>query len=285
MDLSTTTGWQTTRCNRVGATDCAAGHREPEVGLRAEPSKIHGELLKLGYSVSRSSVRNVLKRRHVPPSTRRSKSSSWRSFLGHYAGQMIACDFLTVETIRLRTLYILFFIELGTRRVYLAGCTAHPTSAWVTQQARNLAWDLHDTRELPVRLLIHDRDAKFTVSFDSVFASEDVKAVLTPYRSPKANAFAERWVRTVREECLDHLLIISEGHLRRVLTEYVEYYNRRRPHQGIGQRVPIPLPDKRIVSTASAASTPSVSTRDPVRCRDVLGGILHDYYRADSHAA
>lgn len=102
-------------------------------------SKIQGELLKLGYNVSRTSVRNVLNRRHIPPSAQRRKhGTNWRFFLGHYAGQMIACDFLTVETIRLQTLYVLFFIELGTRRVHLAGCTAHPTSAWVTQQARNL---------------------------------------------------------------------------------------------------------------------------------------------------
>lgn len=106
-------------------------------------SKIQGELLMLGYSVSRSSVRNLLRHNRIPPSTRRTNNgSTWRSFLGHYAGQMITCDFLTVETIRLQTLYVLFFIELGTRRVHIAGCTPHPTSAWVTQQARNLAWDL-----------------------------------------------------------------------------------------------------------------------------------------------
>jgi len=160
-------------------------------------SKIEGELLKLGYIVSRSSVRNVLKRRHIPPATRRSrKGSTWGSFLGHYAGQMVACDFFTVETIRLKTLYVLYFIELATRKVHLAGCTAHPTSAWVTQQARNLAWDLLDfgdiqtsEEKLPVSFLIHDRDAKFTSSFDAVFASEGIETVLTPYPSPKANAF------------------------------------------------------------------------------------------------
>jgi putative transposase len=174
-------------------------------------SKIEGELLKLGYKVSRSSVRNVLRRRRIPTSPQRKrKGSSWRSFLGHYAGQMIACDFFTVETILLQTLYVLFFIELGTRRVHLAGFTTHPSSAWVTQQARNLTWDLAD-RALPMRFLIHDRDAKFTTSFDSVFASEGIETVLTPYRSPKANAFAERWVRTAREECLERLLIVSEG--------------------------------------------------------------------------
>jgi transposase InsO family protein len=237
-------------------------------------SKIHGELLKLGYTISRSSVRHILKRRHIPPSLRRKKQgSTWRSFLGYYANQLIACDFFTVETIRLQTLYVLFFIELGKRRVHLAGCTPHPTGAWVTQQARNLAWELQDSqdigdRQLPIRFLIHDRDAKFTSSFNSVFESEGIETILTPYRSPKANAFAERWVRSAREECLDHLLIISNGHLRRVLIEYVEYYNSARPHQGIGQRIPMPnlITDKRL------------DTGDAVHHRDVLGGIIHDYY-------
>jgi putative transposase len=188
---------------------------------------------------------------------------------------MLACDFFTVETIRLQTLYVLFFIELGTRRVYLAGCTPHPTCAWVTQQARNLAWDLQDLGDgrLPMRFLIHDRDGKFTASFDGVFEAEGIETVLTPYRAPKANAVAERWVRTVRDECLDRLLIVSENHLRRVLAEYVKYYNHRRAHQGISQQTPILLADRH------------TATGGPVQRRDVLGGIIHDYYWPDSHAA
>ncbi len=155
-------------------------------------SKIQGELLKLGLSVSRSSVRNVLKRHHISPSTHRKRQgSNWRSFLGHYAGQMIACDFFAVETIRLQTLYVLFFIQLGTRRVHIAGCTAHPTSAWITQQARNLAWDLRDIRDgdllTPMRFMIHDRDSKFTSSFDAVFRSEgkEWKACLPRTGAPR----------------------------------------------------------------------------------------------------
>ncbi len=131
-------------------------------------------------------------------------------------------------------------------------------------------WEIVD-RELPMRFLIHDRDAKFTAPFNTVFASEGVETVLTPCQSPKANAFAERWVRTVREECLDQLLIINDAHLRRVLLEYIEYYNGRRPHQGIGQRIPIPLAERRI------------ATSGRVHCRDVLGGAIHDYYRTDTH--
>jgi putative transposase len=242
-------------------------------------SKIQGELLKLGYVVSRSSVRNVLKRHRIPPSTnRKKKGSTWRRFLGHYADQMLACDFLTVATIRLRTLYVLFFIELGTRRVHLAGCTAHPTSAWVTQQARNLMWDLGD-RGLLIRFLIHDRDAKFTSSFNTVCESEGIETILTPYRCPTANAFAERWVRTVREESLDRLLILSEAHLRRVLAEYVNCCNHRRPHQDIDQRIPLPS----IPLSERRAAKPTA--RNAVDCRDVLAGVIHDYYWVDSHAA
>jgi len=223
----------------------------------------------------------VLKHQQIPPSPQRKRQgTTWRSFLGHYAGQILASDFFTVETIRLQTLYVLFFIELATRRVHFAGCTPYPTSAWVTQRARNLVWDIDDKQheELPIRFLHHDRDTKITSSFGAVFEAEGIEIVLTPYRSPKANAFAERWVRTVREECLDHLLVISQGHLRRVLAEYVEYYNERRPHQGISQRIPVrtPLSETRVAGPVA---------RSAVDCRDVLGGLIHDYYWVDSHAA
>ncbi len=153
---------------------------------------------------------------------------------------------------------------------HFAGCTAHPTGEWVTQQARQLTWTLQDAqdnqdRQLPVRFLIRDRDAKFSASFDTVFAAEDVKIIRTPYRAPRANAFAERWIRSAREECLDRLLILGEGHLRRVMREYIGYYNRARPHQGIEQRCPIPITKR--------------AREGPVKRRDVLGGIVHDYYR------
>jgi transposase InsO family protein len=177
---------------------------------------------------------------------------------------MVACDFFTVETAWLKTLYVLFFIELGSRRVHLAGCTAHPTSAWVTQQARQFSWKLQDGR-VAARFLIHDRDATFPAAFDSVFTSEDVTIIRTPVRAPNANAFAERWIRSAREECLDKLLIFGEGHLHRVLTAYLGYYNHARPHQGIDQQCPIPLE--------------KVPRAGPIERRDILGGVLHDYYR------
>ena len=159
---------------------------------------------------------------------------------------------------------MLFFIELGSRRVHVAGCTAHPTAAWVTQQARHLSWQIQDGT-LPARYLIHDRDSKFVAAFDTVFAAEGVAIVRTPYRAPNANAVAERWVRSIRQECLDHLLILNEAHLHRVLTTYADHYNHARPHQGLGQRTPV-----------AAAAPPGCG---PIRRRARLGGLLADHYR------
>lgn len=227
-------------------------------------NKIQGELLKLGYGIGRSTIRDILKRHQVPPAPQRAKQgSSWRAFLGHYRQQMLACDFFTVETAWLRTIYVFFFIELGCRRVHFAGCTSQPTAVWVTQQARQLIWTLQDEK-MPIRFLIRDRDAKFTASFDTVFVDEGVEIIRTPYRAPRANAFAERWIRRVRAECVDRLLIMGERHLGRVMKEYIAYYNKARPHQGIEQRCPVPMD--------------SGVREGPVKCRDVLGGIVHDYY-------
>jgi putative transposase len=169
-------------------------------------SKIEGELLKLGYRVGRSTIRAVLKRQGIPAAPQRvQQSSTWRAFLRQHKQQLLACDFFTVETLRLKTLYVLFFIEIGTRRIHVAGCTLKPTAAWVTQQARQLLWKLQEEGK-EMRFVVHDRDTKFPTSYDVVFASEGIEAIHTPYRAPNANAYAERWVRTVREECLDHLL-------------------------------------------------------------------------------
>ena len=178
---------------------------------------------------------------------------------------MLATDFFTVETVWLQTVYVLFFIELHTRQVHLAGCTTQPNSDWVTQQARQLIWKLHDSAQPPKRFLIHDRDTKFTASFDAVFVSEGIEIVLTPPQAPNANAFAERWVRSVREECLDQLLIFSERSLHRVLAEFVNYYNRARPHQGLHQQTPILYPP--------------CPPQGAIRQRQVLGGLIRDYYR------
>ncbi len=227
--------------------------------------KIEGEVRKLGHDIGRSTIRDLLKRKRVPPAPERGKhGSSWRTFLAHYKDQIVACDCFTVETAWLKTVYVLFFIERGSRRVHLAGCTSSPTGAWVTQQARQLSWKLQAGR-VSACFLIHDRDTTFPAAFDTVFASEDVTIIRTPLQAPNAHAFAERWIRSVREECLDKLLIIGERHLLRVLTAYLDYYNRARPHQGIDQKCPVTL------EHAPRAG--------PIERRDILGGVLHDYYR------
>jgi transposase InsO family protein len=182
----------------------------------------------------------------------------------HYQDQVLACDFFTVETLFLQTVYRLFFIEVGSRRVHVAGCTTHPNAAWVEQQAWQMVWEL-EGREPAIHFLIHANDSSFTPAFDTLFRAEGIRVILTPYHAPNANAHAERWVRTARDECLDNLLIINQAYLRRVMPEFVIYYNTARPHQGIDQQIPIPP----IAPLASG----------PVRCCHVLGGILHDYYR------
>ncbi len=143
----------------------------------------------------------------------------------------------TIDTVWLRRLYVLFFIEVGTRRVHLAGVTANPNGGWVTQQARNLLLVLGE-RGRQLRFLLRDHDAKFSRSFDDVFRSEGVQVLLTPVQAPRANAYAERWVQTVRAECLDWLLIVSRGHLEQILRVYVAHYNRYRPHRALQLKAP-----------------------------------------------
>src|SRR6266542_1561999 len=223
--------------------------------------RIAGELLKLGRRVSASTVRRLLLAADLEPAPRR-EGPSWRDFLRQQAASMLACDFFTVETISLRRFYVLFFIELESRRVHLAGCTANPTGAWVTQQARNLTFTGLFER---MRFLIHDRDSKFGAAFDEVFRSEGIKVIHTPIRAPQANAYAERLVRTVRAECLDWLLILGRRHLERVLRVYTAHYNRERPHRGLALEPP----------AAPQLKSPRGGV---VERRDRLGGLLHEYY-------
>jgi hypothetical protein len=227
--------------------------------------RIRGELRKLGHAVAATTVQTVLRRHRVPPAPRRA-GLAWPAFLRAHAAGLLACDFFTVETVRLHTLYVLFFLEVQTRRVVVAGCTAHPTAAWVTQQARNVCWDLAATGRPPT-VLVRDRDATFAPAFDAVFAAEGVRVVRTPVRAPRANAFAERWVGTVRRECLDWLLILNAGHLQQVLREYADHYDRARPHRGRGLHPPLGPPP------------PHPGSSGPVRRRDRLGGLLHEYER------
>jgi transposase InsO family protein len=174
-----------------------------------------------------------------------------------------------VETVRLKTLYVLFFIELHARRVHVAAVTAHPDSVWVTQQTRNLVYSFED-RPAPVRFLIRDRDAKYSGPFDELFRTEGVTVIRTPIRAPRANAFAERWVRTVRSECLDWTLVRSRRHLERVLGIYANHYNAARPHRGLDLATP-----------EASRAEPDERTRGLQFCRrDVLGGLIHEYEHA-----
>jgi hypothetical protein len=179
---------------------------------------------------------------------------------------MVAVDFFTVETITLRRLYVLFFIELGSRRVQLAGCTANPTGACVAQQARQLAWTIQE-QPTRVRYLIRDRDSKFTRSFDAVLASEGIEIIKTPVRAPKTNAIAERFVGTARRECLDWLLILNRRHLEHVLRVFVDHYNAHRPHRSLNLTPP----------TATDHERPIVSSSHDVKRRDRFGGLIHQY--------
>ena len=197
--------------------------------------RIAGELAKLGYTISDETIGNILRRHNIPPAPDRGRSPSWRHLMTHYKDQILACDFFTVETLFLKTIYVLFFIELGSRRVHFAGCTTNPHEAWVTQQARQLAWNLDETNAR-FRFLIRDRDTKFTDAFDTIFRSEGLKIIRTPVQAPNANSHAERWIRSARSECLDKIIIVNQAHLRSVMTEYVDFYNTGRPHQGIGQQ-------------------------------------------------
>ena len=220
--------------------------------------------------VSASSVRRILRRHRIGPAPRRG-GPTWTQFLRAQVGGLLACDFFAVETVGLTRLYVLFVVEVERRRVYLAGITAHPTGAWVTQQARNLLMDL-DERVHRFRYLIRDRDAKFTAAFDAVFAAAGVEVVKGPPRAPRANAFAERWVRTVRSDCLDWALIWNERQLSRVLTEYLRHYNTARPHRALDLQPP--LPARTLTVVGDIAATPAVERVD------VLGGLIHEYRRA-----
>jgi putative transposase len=227
--------------------------------------RIHGELIGLGFHLSASSVWNILRGAGVAPAPRRA-SISWREFLRQQASAIVECDFFTVETQWLRRLYVLFFIQLGRRRVHLAGVTANPTGRWVEQQARNLLMSFDEQEQRPC-VLIRDRDRKFTLAFDEVFRSEDVRVIHAPIAAPKAKAHAERWVGSVRRECLDRLLIVSRKHLERVLREYVKHYNTHRPHRALDQRPPLAKPPQ----------APQGDNLLRLRRRDRLGGLLHEY--------
>jgi putative transposase len=224
-------------------------------------------LRKLGIRVGATTIRTLLRTARAGPVPRRS-GPTWAEFLRAQAEGIIACDFFTVETAWLRTLYVLVFIELGSRRIHLSPSAVHPDSAWVTQQARNLALRL-DARTTPARFLIRDRDAKFTGPFDTVLRSDGIRVIRTPIQAPNANAYAERVIETLRAECLDWTLVWGRDHLDLTLRTYADHYNRQRPHRALGLAPPL----------AAAGQPITVDPRD-VRRRDMLGGLIHEYHGA-----
>jgi putative transposase len=203
----------------------APGPGEPDLGLCADS----GELAGAGIRVPPSTVRDILERAGLDPAPRRT-GPSWGQFLKAQAEGILACDLFHIDTVFLKWIYVLFFIEHATRAVHVMGVMTNPTGPWVAQQARNLLMDLGERAE-HIRFLVRDRDAKYTSVFDEVFTSLGARVIKTPVRAPRANAIAERWIGTVRRECTDRLLIYSERHLCRVLAKYERHYNYHRPHR------------------------------------------------------
>jgi putative transposase len=232
--------------------------------------RIQGELVGLGIKLAASTVWAILKEAEIEPAPNRLETS-WAEFLRQQAASILECDFLTVDTLFLKRFYVLFFIELATRRVRLAGITSNPDGRWVTQQARNLLMQLEDEGVRP-RCLIRDRDSKFTRQFDEVFRSEGMRVIKAPVRAPRARAHAERWIGTVRRECLDRLLIVGRRHLERVLSTYTTHYNEHRPHRALGQRSPLSR-----LPPSAADATADVIDLDRLRRRELLGGLIHEY--------
>ena len=231
--------------------------------------RVRGELLKLGHVVSATAIRKLLRRHRIGPAPLRSRQT-WKAFLRAQASAVVLTDFLSVDTVFLKRLYVLLYMELATRRVIWFAVTDRPDTEWVTQQARNVSWELNQLG-VPARFLIHDHDAKYGGGSDCVFAGGGMAVIRTPIAAPRANSHMERQLGSTRRECLDWLLIINRRHLERVLTEWLDHYNQARPHRGLDLRTPI------------ARSDPVV-TSGPVACYERLGGLLREYSRVPMSA-
>jgi putative transposase len=259
---------------KPGRPAIAAEVRELVVRLARENSnwgylRIVGELRKLGITVSGSSVRNILTKAGLPPAPQRDRQS-WRRFLRAYGESILACDFFTVDTIWLRRIYVLAFLSLGSRRIEYVACTGKPNTAWMLQQTRNLLMELDD-RDQPTRFLLHDRDAKFPRAFDALLENANIKVIRTPVQAPNANAHMERWIGTVRRECLDRMLIVGRRQLAQILRIYVRHYNQKRPHRALDLKPPTTVSPPLVQSLTTQQRAP------PIERHDLLGGLIHEY--------
>ena len=230
--------------------------------------RIQGELLKLGHRVGASTIRRVPQRLGIPPAPVRDIDTTWRQFLRTQASTMLAGDFFHVDcAVTLKRIYVFFVLEVASRSVHLLGATPNPDSEWTIQQARNLVMDLGD-RVTQFRVLIRDRAGQFTAAFDAVLSDAGMTVCKIPPCSPQANAYAERFVQTVRTEVTDRMLIVGQRHLHRTLDEYARHYNRRRPHRALDLRPP-------------RSNRPPVDpAHHRIRRRPILGGLITEYERA-----
>jgi transposase InsO family protein len=231
--------------------------------------RLAGALAHLGYQISDQTVGNILKRRGIPTTPERSKTTTWKAFIRTHMDVLWATDFFTTEVWTLGglvTYYILFFLHLETRQVHIAGVTAHPNETWMKQMARNLTMNEWGILK-PGQYLIHDRDAKFCAAFKQMLDDAGVKRVPLPPRSPWLNAYAERWIQSVKTEVLSRMILFGERSLCHVLSEYIAHYRAERPHQGKGNVILFP----------SVQGEPDLNS--PIECRERLGGLLNYYHR------
>jgi transposase InsO family protein len=241
---------------RIAQENCSWGY-----------DRVVGALTHLGYRISDQTMGNILKRHGILPAPERKKTTTWKEFIRTHMGVLVATDFFTAElwtTAGLVTYYVLFFIHLASRKVHVAGMTPHPDERWMARSARNVTMADWGCLELG-QYLIHDRDSKYCAAFQRLIDDAGVKRIPLPPRSPSLNAYAERWVRSVKEEGLSRLILFGEHSLRHTLTEYIVYYHAERPHQGKGNVVLVTLPDQPAERTG------------PLRCRERLGGLLKYY--------
>ena len=263
--------WNYTNRRRPGRPSTAPALRKLVIRMATDnPAwghrRVQGELVRLGHRIAASTVWQILHAAGIDPAPRRT-GPTWKQFLTAQARGILAVNFVHVDTVLLRRLYVLIVIEHGTRRVHLAGITASPDGAWTAQAARNFLMDL-GARVTLVKFLIRDRAGQFTSSFDAVFTAAGMRILASPPQAPRANAVCERMIGTLRRELFDRSLIVNEHHLRQVLTEYLRHYNAARPHRALGQLAP----------AQAHARPPQINLAEHrIRRKQVLGGLTNEY--------